>query len=112
AERGVRGGGPRRAPARHDGAALGLEQRERAAGVDLLLEDDAPAARDGGECAEDEAAAPEERHVAPPRVVGSDPQALADATSGGGERTVRVNDGLRQRGGAGREEHGGAVGGR
>ena len=59
-------------PARHDRAALRLEQRERAAGVDLLLQHDPAAARDGRERADDEAAAPEERHVPPPRVVGRD----------------------------------------
>ena len=61
---------PRLMPAGHDRAALGFEQRERAAGVDDLLQDEPPAAGQGRERTEDEAAAPEERHVSPPRVVG------------------------------------------
>src|SRR5262249_59228701 len=58
------------------------------------------------------AAAPEERHVSPPRIVRPDAQRLADATARGGERAVRMHDGLRLRGGAGGEEDGGDVGGR
>jgi hypothetical protein len=96
-------------PARHDRAALRFEQRERAAGVDLLLEDDAPTARDGRERTEDEAAAPEERHVSPPRVLRAHAQRLADAAPRGGERAVCVHDGLRLRRGAGREEDRGDV---
>src|SRR6186713_2300049 len=80
-------------PAGHDRAALRLEELKRAAGIDLLLQHGPRTAGERLERADDEAAAPEERHVPPPRVVGRAAEALGDAAAGDRERAVRVHDG-------------------
>ena len=97
-------------PAGHDGAPFPLEQCERARTVDHLLEDEPPATGDGGEGAEHEAAAPEERQMPPPRVVGTDTEPPGNTPRRCRERAVGVHHGLRLGGGARGEEHGRHVG--
>ena len=97
-------------PARHDRASLRLEERQRRPRLDDLLEDDPAAAGHGGEGAQDETAAPEERQMAPPRVLGRHPEAGAHAARRGDERTVAVHHGLGARRRARGEEDGGEIG--
>ena len=97
-------------PARHDRAALGLEEGERRARLDHLLEDDAAAPRHGRERAQDEAAAPEEREVSPPGIVRRDAEARGDAAGRRHERGVRMYHRLGARRRPRREEDGREVG--
>ena len=87
-------------PAGHDRAPFGFEQRQRGAGLDRFLKNDAAAAGQCRQRAEHEPAAPEQRQVAPPGVVPGYAEALGDTARGGRESGVVVDDGFGLRGAA------------